>query len=71
MGEERLVVNSVCLCRLSSYGELLASFCFQFRFASQCLSCFLGFEGLSKGSNTDEMSTSLVVLMSNDSLRCH
>ena len=40
--KERLVVNCVCLCRLSSYG----------------------FYGLSKGSNTDERSTSLVVIIS-------
>ena len=40
--KERLVVNCVCLCRLSSYG----------------------FYRLSKGSNTDERSTSLVVIMS-------
>ena len=32
--KERLVVNCVCLCRLSSYGELLDSLRFQFRFAS-------------------------------------
>ena len=54
-----------------SYGELLDSFCFQFRFAS-CLSCFSGFFSLPQGSNTDERSTLLVCdNVQHRSLRCH
>ena len=32
--ERTLSWDFLCLCRLSSYGELLDRFCFQFRFAS-------------------------------------